>query len=82
MMLALISLDVLAKDVVIDILLLGTILLNISYCMIWIKIIKTLCGDIMVSKTLESKMLQLEKKKQEMRWLVCMIFLMMYLSNH
>ena len=46
MVLALISLDVLAKDVVIDILLLGTLLLNISYCMIWIKIIKTLGGDI------------------------------------
>ena len=67
MVLVLISLDVLAKDVVIDILLLGTLLLNISYCMIWIKIIKRLGGDIMASKTLESKMWQLEKKKQEMR---------------
>ena len=82
MVLALISLDVLAKVVLIDILLLGTLLLNILYCMIWIKIIKTLCDDIMVTKTLESIMWQSEKKKHEMRWLVCMIFLMMYLSNH
>ena len=67
MVLVLISLDVIAKDVVIDILLLGTLLLNISYCMIWIKIIKTLGGDVMASKTLESKMWQLEKKKQEIR---------------